>query len=438
MLDDYILGMLISFRTQNHRSLKDEQTLTLASSSGLGDDSTALSTVEHLEAALLPVAAIYGANASGKSNLFHALSFALRAILVSQRQWEPEEPIPRDPFLLAGLTDDPSVYVFDFVSEGARHQYGFAVDDHQVLEEWLHAWPNGRRQVLFQRERQEFEFSRGFTGENKTIEALTRKNSLFISAAAQNNHERILPLYRWFASGVRIVRLDATFAPRAGVSGWWSQFGDDINLEPHIDRKGKVQALLRSADLGIVDFRVEEEEERLIGPRGEPSVFHRRTLLLRHQTGKDSEAWLGLAQESTGTTALIRMIPALVEVLENGGVLVIDELNSLHPILAMEIVRLFQVAARNPKRAQLLFNTHDVTLLGTLVDEPRLRRDQIWFTEKDDSGASHIYSLSDYHPRSSENVERGYLQGRYGAVPFLGSFGWSTSTSTEDDGSVPR
>jgi AAA15 family ATPase/GTPase len=144
-------------------------------------------------------------------------------------------------------------------------------------------------------------------------------------------------------------------------------------------------------------------------------------VLLRHRTTGDGEAWLPLASESSGTLALLELAPRVIDTLRRGGLLCIDELEaSLHPALALTVVRMFNEPTHNARNAQLIFTTHGTNLLGSIVGEPALRRDQIWFTEKDEGGGTHLYPLTDFHPRKEENLERGYLQGRYGAVPFLG------------------
>jgi hypothetical protein len=424
--------MIIQFKVANHRSLRDEQQLSLAASSDHEDD-LALYRAEHLEAPILPVAAIYGANASGKSNVFHALTFAMTAVVSSQRRWEPDQGIQREAFALGGAGSNPSSYVIDFMLDGVRNQYGFSVTDQQVVEEWLYVWPNGRQTILFTRDRQLFTFGRELKGENKTIEALTRKNSLFLSAAAQNNHERLMPAYEWFARNIRIVRLDSANLGRGFVSPWWTQFDGAPDMAEQ--KRNQVRRLLSSADLGILDFKVDEIESSTVysfSGAGDSTPSRRKRLLLQHRGATNNDPWFGLAQESTGTNAIIRMIPALLDVLESGGVLVLDELNSLHPMLSLEIIRLFQNKRTNLSGAQLLFNTHDLTLLGNMLDGPQLQRDQIWFTEKDKSGATHLYPLSDYHPRSAENLERGYLQGRYGGIPFLGPLDVSRRGSEEE------
>jgi AAA15 family ATPase/GTPase len=140
-----------------------------------------------------------------------------------------------------------------------------------------------------------------------------------------------------------------------------------------------------------------------------------------------------LEEESNGTQKLFQLALPVLLALREGSVLVVDELeSSLHPSLAQEIVILFNNPSKNPNNAQLIFSTHDTNLLGTILGEPVLRRDQVWLTEKDPEGGTVLYPLTDYKPRKSENLERGYLQGRYGAIPFLGKFAWAFEESSHD------
>jgi AAA15 family ATPase/GTPase len=184
-----------------------------------------------------------------------------------------------------------------------------------------------------------------------------------------------------------------------------------------------VGSLLTSSDLGIEDFMV--EQDRSPGSRGHQGDVNLRRprLTFAHESKSDlGRVWFKLEQESAGTQVLVSILPHLLHILEEGGLLAVDELNSLHPTLALAIVQLFQDHANNPRGAQLLFNTHESTLLGNLLsDPPPLRRDQVWLTEKDRDGATHLYPLTDFKPRPTENLQRGYLQGRYGAIPFIGS-----------------
>ena len=182
----------------------------------------------------------------------------------------------------------------------------------------------------------------------------------------------------------------------------------------------RIRQLLRTADIGIVDVKRIVSEQELQGRK-----YRRQRVLLQHQQD-DEDSWLDLDEESDGTKTLFQLAPYVFKAIEAGGVVLVDELeSSLHPLIGLAIVKLFNCVKSNPKNAQMLFTTHDTNLLGTTLGEPTLRRDQIWFAEKDKEGASKLFPLTDYKPRKAENLERGYLQGRYGAIPFLGDFIWS-------------
>ncbi len=404
--------MLIEFRVENHRSLRDEQVLTMEAGRVGDDDDPRSREVPGYAKRLLPVAVLYGANASGKSNVLDALALMRNAVGLSHRFWSPDEGVPRDPFAWGPRRDEPSLFEVSFLLERVRYQYGFVASDERFLEEWLHAWPNGKKQVWFARDEDAFKFGEHFKGENKVIQGITRGNSLFLSAAAQNGHPQLTPVFSWFRA-LRPVN------PRERPG--WSWAGTDENwLAPLLDRgpRGALHTLLRNADLGILDIRRVKAEP-------DDTARHRRSrgqIEFRHQSQFD-DAWLPLEEESRGTQALFRIAPAILQTVEDSGIVLVDELEaSLHPSLAQKIIHQFNDPAANPRNAQLIFTTHDTNLLGTTMGEPALRRDQVWLTEKDDEGATVLYPLTDYKPRKAENVERGYLQGRYGAIPFLGDF----------------
>lgn len=402
--------MLIQFRVENHRSLRDEQILSLVATS---DRSGAYAPrAEGIDEALVPVVAIYGANASGKSNVLAALDFMRCAVVDSHRRWDIDGT-PHEPFRLSGKSKEPSLYEVDFVVDAVRFRYGFQLGASRIEEEWLFAWPHGRKAMWFEREGDRFEFGKTLHGENEAIKSLTRPNSLFLSAAAQNNHATLLPLARYFAA-CRLApagRGRLLGRPRE-VIGLVRQIGA-LSSGPE---RTTILQLLRAADTGILDLRIDPstsvhgmDDARL------SSVY------VRHRTADEDHAWLPLTAESAGTIALLELAPHVLDALRVGRLLCIDELEaSLHPSLALSVVRLFNDPMHNSRGAQLVFATHDTNLLGSIVSEPALRRDQVWFTEKDESGATHLYPLTDFHPRKEENLERGYLQGRYGAVPFLG------------------
>ena len=420
--------MLIEFRTENHRSLRDEQVLTMAAGRGGDADDPRIRKVRGFAEPLLPVAAIYGANASGKTNILSALAFMKDAVTYSHRSWAPDGGIPRDPFAW-GKKDEPSLFEVTVLVDSVRYQYGFVADNQSIVEEWLYAWPHGKKQVWYERDHNRFKFGGNLKGENKRIEEITRPNSLFLSAAVQLKHTQLSGIFYWFGQ-LRAVHLSPNVWPLVT-----QMMIVDLVAELHDPQdQGSLAhpflAMLRNADLGIVDVDVDIQDHGK--SRGLPHVRCR----LKHKSSH-GDAWLPLEQESHGTCQLFQMGIPILQCLKEGSVLIIDELESrLHPSLALEIVNLFNDPQKNPRNAQLVFTTHDTNLLGTTRGEPVLRRDQIWLTEKDSEGATILYPLTDYKPRNSENLERGYLQGRYGAIPFLGNFGWGNEASHHDQ--TPR
>lgn len=421
--------MLIEFRVANHRSLRDEQVLTMEAGR-VGDETDPRPRrVPGYSESLLTVAGLYGANASGKSNVLAALAFMQEAVLMSHRLWSPDEGLPRDPFAWGPKKMEPSLFEVTLLLEGIRYQYGFLVSDECCLEEWLYAWPNGKKQVWFERDNNTYKFGENLKGENKLIEEVTRPNALFLSAAVQHRHTQLQPIFSWFGS-LELTNLSIHrqfFVPSARTEFLLARLLDDnddsrqLKLFPKEESPEPLVEQLRNwlkkADIGIVDLRVERE-----GSDGQKGRRFSPRFSLKHQNSSDN-AWLPLMEESHGTQTLFRIAFPILTVIQKGGVLLVDELErSLHPALAQQIIRQFNAPESNPHHAQIIFTTHDTNLLGTMLGEPALRRDQVWLTEKDPEGATDLYPLTDYKPRKAENIERGYLQGRYGAIPFLGDF----------------
>lgn len=400
--------MLRSFRFANHRSFRDEHELLLLPAYDKGR-------------AALPVTALYGANASGKSTVVDALRFLREAVVNSYPRWEPDEGVPRTPFKLdpRGRTD-PSLYVVDVLVGGVRHVYGFSVDDERVREEWLYTYPRGRQRVLFERNGDTLEFGPSLTGPKSAVEELIRPNALVLSLASRLRLPAVLPTYEWVRRSVRI-------------GGWRSPYHLAEILRTNRDRAEQVRGLLGVADLGIRDLQIEAIESPFrFGPPAESEEYGeelassapaRRTrpeLRFAHGHGEDAPL-LSFAEESRGTQRWLGLLVPALEALEMGTVLVVDEIDSsLHPLLVAQLVGMFRSEQTNPDGAQLLFTAHDTSLMGTALGEDVLARDQIWFVEKDPDGASKIFPLTDFHPRKGENPERRYLGGSYGAVPVLG------------------
>jgi len=412
--------MLLSFRFANFRSFREEQELSLVAGP-FTDHPEVILRSEGLRDGVLPVAAIYGANASGKTNVLRALQFMANAVRSSNKDWPPDGPAPVEPFALDQESKrEPSRFVADFLVDGKRHQYGFALDSEAVLEEWHFAYPTGKKQTWFSRKSGEpMSFGAKMPGENRTIESLTRPNSLFLSAAAQNNHEALLPVYRWFSTSLSFVR-----GNRSSLEAKTAELCDTDEY------RSAVTQLMTVADLGIADMTVRQEKLperilRIVGDafvstlkrEGVPLEFQevRAQVELLHRVGSKTIPF-ALDEESDGTRAFFGLLGPIISALKDGGIVSIDELDaSLHSLLAIQLIRLFSDHSRNPRAAQLIFNTHDTNLLSSGL----LRRDQIWFTEKNNDASTHLYPLSDFKPRRNENLESGYLQGRYGAIPFI-------------------
>jgi len=373
---------------------------------------------------VLPAAVIYGANASGKSNVISALRTMRSAVLHSHVRGEPGGGVPRMPFALdRKCSTAPSIFDADFVVEGVRYHYGYEASDDEFVSEWLYSFPSGRRKTLFERKNNQFDFGRGLKGRNKIISELTRPNSLFLSAAAQSGHESLSKVSGFFRS----LRSDSEISIPGGLASV-RLANDDVDRRA-IEFLGRIGT-------GVADYRKNESEipeqamaiQKAISSAveevtKEPLPFQMPidgkivSIELAHR-GSDGEiVFFDLDRESAGTRRLLMLLGPVFRALDEGAPLLIDELDaSLHTKACEAVLALFSSPVTNPKGAQLIATTHDTNLLRSRL----LRRDQIWFTEKDAGGETHLYPLTDIRTRKDDNIEKGYLQGRYGAIPFSG------------------
>lgn len=414
--------MLLRFRVSNYTSIRDELELSLVAATDRTD--IAVKPADDSSVVVLPAAAIYGANASGKSNVINALIFMRNAVRESHQKWRPGAPIRRNAFKLeAAARLRPTTFNVDFIERGVHYEYGFSVDDSRILTEWLYSFPKKRRRILFERDDDgTFQFGATLGGQRDRIAQLTRPNSLYLSAAAANNHPALSQIYEWFSHGIHSVQSGTNLARSYTLHAWQNE-----DRAPLLD-------LLHYADTGVLDVEIAEQEfpqpaadkiQELLGIL-DPDGSGARRLDVEPQVeflhrGADGEARLPIREESSGTLAWFKLVGPVESALRHGGVLVVDEIDAyLHPLLSAHLVGLFQDPQINRTGAQLLFNTHNVSLLGPAAPW-RLRRDQVWFTEKDgESGATTLVGLSEYRVRDGlENVEKRYLGGRYGAIPFL-------------------
>ncbi|HEX8345313.1 MAG TPA: AAA family ATPase, partial [Actinoplanes sp.] len=364
--------------------------------------------------------------------------------------WDADAGIPRTAFRLdAGAAAEPSVFVVDLVIDGVQYVYGFALGDHRVEEEWLYSYPRRHKRVIFERRRQTVEWGSTVVdrrSRGELLASLTRENSLLLSAAVQAKQNEVLPVHRWFRQGLRIDgdrrpwrRSTPSLADRVATAvKHYPEFVDllkvaDLGIsgirvvetieEPSAlsrDRAARLAAEIAETEGVLTDADADAEaiELRLADLRRELAFLRmpkrRRELLFLH--GADEVA-LGPEEQSDGTLTWVDLLMSALLALSTGALLVTDEIDaSLHPRLSARLIELFRSPETNPSGAQLLFTTHDATLLGTNLGQEVLKRDEIWFVEKDD-GASRLYPLSDFRPRNGENRERRYLGGSYGGVP---------------------
>lgn len=377
--------------------------------------------------AVLAAAGVFGANGSGKSNLLKAMDDMRGHVLQSFRLRDPNGSVPRRPFILDPTArEEPSRFEIDLVLDGVRHEYGFVIDDERVVEEWAYHYPKGRAALIFRRHDNQVEAGSTDRKKTRAVQELIRSNALFLSTAASAQHETLLPLHQWFSHNLRLAEADSR--------PWRQALTTDMLSKAH--HRAQILALLHAADLGVTAARKTEPDpvihERLRravrilqGIEEEPEAeesptFEDLGVELLHRGTDGEEVALHAEDESLGTRVWFGLVGPVVQALDSGSVLLADELDaSLHPSLVAELVRLFQDPETNPREAQLIFNSHDPTLLGDSTGDRLLGRDQIWFTEKANDGSTRLYPLADLEPRKQEAVGKRYLEGRYGATPIL-------------------
>lgn len=391
--------MLVQFRVKNFRSLKDKVTLSLLAGTDTEHSGDLIDVGGKKR--LVPAAAIYGANSSGKSNVLMAMRTMQEMITGASAQLLKDKTLPYDPFsFAAGAQFAPTEFEVIFYYGGIKYAYGFSYDAKQVHTEMLYHWPNGREALIFSREKDKYEF-RENVNEQTVLAGRTPGNRLYLVSSNEWNAPQTELAYKWFTE--KLLPYDEQDTPDVTVKAIM-----EILPSPVYDR---VVNELLLADLGITHIDV--KHDRKTGDL--PTVF-----FIHKAEGQNEhiEFPLPLEQESKGTQRFFSRIGPWILALEKGGVLFVDEIeSSLHPMLTRRLVEMVQNPEINKNHAQLIFTTHDVMLL----DLSLLRRDQIWFTDKNpETLATELFSLWDFSVRKGENIRKGYLQGRYGAIPFLG------------------
>ena len=385
--------MLIQFSIENHRSIKKNAVISFAASKDKSLEVNLLHPDE--KKTLLPAIALYGANAAGKSNVLHALMTMKDMVIGDASKVSKGQKLPWEPF---GDTTTPTTFEIVFIYEGIRYAYGYSFDDKKIYNEYLYYWPNGREALIFSRENGKYEF-RENVNEQLTLSNRTPDNKLYLVSSNDWNLPQTENAYKWF-----LEKLTFLMEEEPATSETVAQIvsGDE--------KKARILKELLLADLGITDVTV----KNISGKTPVITTTHR----VIKEDGSVEHFQLLMDQESSGTQRFFARIGGWLQALENGALLVVDEIeDSLHPLLTKRLIEMVQDNSVNQNGAQILFTTHDAMLL----DLNFLRRDQIWFADKDEKTcATELYSLASFSPRKGENVRKGYLQGRFGAIPFIG------------------
>ena len=430
------LSALLSFTAENVRSYRDAVHLSLLATRMSGEEiARELPTTSARTVRVLPAAGVFGANASGKTTILRALADMRDLVMGSFRRGGEGSGVDRRPFLLDDRSRDrPSRFEIDLILREVRWQYGLAIDDERVLQEYAYYFPKGRQALVFRRDVDGIEFGPRFRMTGKSLHRLVRENALVLSVAGAAADEEIGPLFRWFQRNLLLADT-TTRGMRAAHTA------DMLESDDH---RFRVLDLLLAADLGLSNLerapvdsefadRMRKALRILHGIEGDPDTpddgeFVVAEFIRLAHRGDGDDVVFDPQDESEGTLVWVGLIGPVLDALDRGDVLLADELDaSLHPHLVQSLVSLFQDPSTNPGCAQLIFNSHDVTVLGD--SETRvLERDQIWFTEKELSGATKLIQLADYRPRRDEALQRRYLQGRYGGVPLLDPEDFARST----------
>ena len=417
--------MLIEFSVANYRSFKDKVTFSMVAANIVAkdkhlDEANVFAVDDELK--LLKSAAIYGANASGKSNLGQALSFMKWFMVNSSKETQSTEKIGVERFRLSTETEDkPSFFEIVFLIDKKKYRYGFEVNRDRVVSEWLFYVPKQRETKLFGRNYNIIKISKTYKADG--IQEKTRHNALFLSVSAQFNVKIAEQILAWLTNKLKII----------------SGLRDDNHFIDTVQQclaenknKEAILCLIKKLDLGIDEVEVQEREitsdilpdifpdefKKLLVKSGGTATsirtLHRKFDSQGHHTSM--ELFSLDEQESEGTKKVFALGGPLFDTLSNGKVLVIDEFDArLHPLISRAIVDLFNSNETNPNNAQFIFMTHDTNLLSNKI----FRRDQIWFTEKNRQGATDLYSLAEYNIRNDASFESDYIKGRYGAIPYI-------------------
>jgi AAA15 family ATPase/GTPase len=455
--------MLVQFAVENFLSFKAKTTFSMVADGGDRQHPLHVLTDEIGKAPpLLRAAAIYGANAAGKSNLVNAILFAQNLIVQGT---ESGQTIPVVPFKLGRDAEQPGKFEFIFTYQDVVYFYGFSLNSAQILDEWLYATLNMREVRYFERttlpnKEVKVEFGPQFTGRSREqtqflefVARGTRPNQLFLTEAVDRNVAAVAPVNAWFKEVLLIIPAEATHRHLEFTVHQNTQLTDFLSAFLHAAGTGIEGVVPEEIPLdfdryfpamsGMTRSRIVQQlqntpnsDELLLnynekpyclkrGTQGQPTLVQLKT---QHRTEDGQLIDFTIEEESEGTQRLIHLAPALLSMkVKRAGVVILDELDRrMHPLLSRLFVQTALGGNGEDTHNQLIFTTHETSLL----DLELLRRDEIWFVEKDLYGASHIYSLAEFKIRPDLKVQKGYLNGRFGAIPFIGDIhdlGWTAA-----------
>jgi AAA15 family ATPase/GTPase len=427
--------LLLRFGVGNFRSISGYQEFSMISDSAIKDRVDTLYDIEtpSVREPLLAVAVIYGANASGKSNLLKGFEYMRRQIIYSHNDLSHQRGNERQPFRLDQTqANEPTKCDVDFVWNNTRYHYGFEAADEVFVGEWLFDFPSGRRRMLFERSgplSNDVAFGSSTRSNVHDLAKFMRPDSLLVSVASQNNFADFFPVVPWARS---VIAEMAGAMPLRGFSFRNQRYSRIMRTEA-IDQR--ITDFLKIINTGISSFAVvEEKSERFytspqrqlplkidvsedIDVSKERIYETTKRLYALHRSKTGEPVHFDMNEESSGTQRIFLLLDLIFTSLDRGTLLVVDEMDSsLHTLVGEKVLGLYMNKKTNPRGAQLLVTTHDTNLMG----HDALRRDQIWFTEKDEYGATHVFPLTDFKARRGQNVEKGYLEGRFGAIPYSG------------------
>lgn len=405
--------MLVEFRVKNFGCLRDEQVLSFVPvKDATLQDTNIYNTGAPSERQLLRTAVIYGANAGGKSTLLLALQTML--FLTSfQSSFDINKllKVSVTPFLLDKKTrNEPTEFEISFLHNNKRYQYGFTCVMDKIYDEYLFYYENIRRRTLFIREydkenkKYNYKFGKELRGAKKIWCDATNEKTTFLCFAGQLKNEQLLSVWS------KLISLAVVLTKKNKPDI------DSVNKEifEKIQTQKKICSFLSAADISIKDIEIRKNQIDNGDIEQEKESY---SVLFKH-TNNDEEIKLPAEKESDGTIQLYTYLPSILNALEKGNLLVIDELDSsLHPLIVQRIVYIFQTPHINTRGAQLLFTTHDISLLQN--DPQLLRRDQIWFVEKNSSQSSSLYSLTEFKKSKISDYSKIYMNGLVGAIPVL-------------------